>query len=133
MCVFCNIVKSEISSHKIYEDESTLAFLDVSPINYGHVLVIPKEHFENMETIPEEELCKLMKTVKKVGAALKSNLGAEGYNIQENNDLVAGQVVPHIHFHVIPRNEGDGLKLWPGGRYGDGEAEQMAEKLKINL
>ncbi|MFA6170851.1 MAG: HIT family protein [Patescibacteria group bacterium] len=128
-CIFCKIIAGQIPSYKVYEDEKTLAFLDINPVNPGHVLVVPKEHFANMEDVPEDILCAVIKTVKKVGKAIKEGLGAEGYNITENNDPVAGQIVPHIHFHVIPRIEGDGLHLWPQKKYGEGEAEAVRDKI----
>lgn len=130
MCVFCKIVAGEIPSHKVYEDDDTLAFLDIAPVSCGHILVIPKKHFQNMEDIPEDELSKLIKAVKKVGRAIKDGLAVAGYNANVNNDPAAGQVIPHIHFHIIPRTEGDGLKLWPQGKYGEGEAEEALEKIK---
>lgn len=130
-CIFCKIVAGEIPSYKIYEDDSTLVFLDIAPVNPGHVLVVSKKHFANMEEIPGEDLCQLIKAVKKVGQALKEGMGAEGYNINENNDPVAGQIIPHIHFHIVPRRAEDGLKLWPQGKYGEGEAEKILEKIKI--
>lgn len=132
-CVFCKIIKGEIPSYKAYEDNDTLAFLDIGPVSPGHTLVIPKKHFTNMEEISEEELCNVMKIVKKVGLAIKDGLGVKGYNIALNNDLVAGQAVPHIHFHIMPRQEGDGLKFWPPGKYRDGEAEAVVERIKNNL
>ena len=82
-----------------------------------------------MEEIPEKELVKLAKVVKKVGAALKKGLRVAGYNVVINNDPVAGQIIPHLHFHIIPRAEGDGLQLWPQGKYGDGEAEEARGKI----
>lgn len=129
--MFCKIVSGEIPSYKIYEDESALAFLDIMPVNPGHTLVIPKKHYENIEAIPEEELADLIKVVKKVGLALKNGFGAKGYNLTENNDPIAGQIIPHLHFHLIPRVEGDDLKLWPQGKYGEGEAETVALRLKV--
>jgi len=132
MCLFCEIATGEVKSYNIYEDEKTVAFLDIAPVNYGHILVIPKKHYKNIEEIIEEDLCAVIKTVKKVGRAMKDNFGAEGYSVMENNDPVAGQVVSHVHFHVIPRKDGDGLSLWPQGKYGDGEAEEVMEKFKIN-
>jgi histidine triad (HIT) family protein len=129
MCVFCQIINNELPSYKIYEDEKTLAFLDIAPVNAGHALVVPKAHYENMEAIPEEELAAVIKTVKKVGLMLKNKLGAAGYNLSENNDPLAGQIVPHLHFHVIPRREGDGLQLWPQRKYEAGEAEEVLKKL----
>ncbi len=132
-CIFCQIAAGKIPSYKVYEDEKTLAFLDIAPVNYGHTLVIPKKHYVNLEEINAEELAAVIKTVKKVGQALKQGLGIEGYNVQLNNDPVAGQIIPHLHFHLIPRQAGDGLKLWPQGRYGDGEAEQTLAKIKKAL
>lgn len=129
-CIFCKIVAGELPSYKIYEDEKTLVFLDIAPVNLGHALVIPKKHYANLEEIPEDELCHLMKVVKKIGKSLKDGLGATGYNVMENNDPIAGQIIPHIHFHLIPRIEGDGLKLWPQGEYREGEAEDVLRKIK---
>lgn len=130
MCIFCKIVAGELPGHKIYEDENVLAFLDIAPVNPGHVLVITKKHYTNFEDAPEEELCNLIKAIKKVGLAIKKGLGASGYNVTENNDPIAGQIIPHIHFHVIPRKENDGLKLWPQASYGEAEAEEAAQKIK---
>ncbi len=130
MCVFCKIVAGDLPCYKIYEDGDTLAFLDIAPVSCGHILVIPKKHFVNMEDIPEDELSKLIKTVKKAGMAIKDGLGAAGYNANVNNDPVAGQIIPHIHFHIIPRTEGDGLKLWPQRKYEEGEAEEALRKIK---
>lgn len=132
-CIFCKIIGGEIPSHKVYEDDKNLAFLDISPVNPGHILVIPKKHFSNMEEAPENDLCELMKAVKKVGRAMKDGLGADGYNINVNNDPVAGQIIPHLHFHIIPRTEGDGLKLWAQSKYKEGEAEETAKKIVSGL
>lgn len=129
-CVFCKIVKGELPSYKVYEDGHTLAFLDIGPVNYGHTLVVSKKHYANMEEISEKGLKEVIAVVKKIGKALKEGLGAEGYNVGENNDPVAGQIIPHLHFHVIPRSQGDGLALWPQGKYGDGEAEEALNKIK---
>jgi len=130
-CIFCKIIAGEIPSFKVYEDEDSLAFLDIAPVNPGHTLVIPKKHYVNMEEIPEEELCKVMKTVKKVGKAIKNGLGAAGYNIVSNNDPIAGQIVPHLHWHIIPRIENDGLQPWPQEKYKEGKAEEIIKKLSI--
>jgi histidine triad (HIT) family protein len=130
-CIFCKIVEGQIPSFKVYEDETVLAFLDIAPVAPGHTLVIPKKHYANFEEIPEEELCKLILAVKKIGKSIKSGLGAKGYTVSENNDPVAGQVIPHIHFHIMPRSNEDGLELWPQGKYGEGEAVDILEKIKI--
>lgn len=131
-CIFCKIVSGDIPSHKILENDHILAFLDIAPVSKGHSLVIPKKHFSNLEDIPDEELCELIKAVKKVGASIKNNLKVPGYNVSENNDPVAGQIISHIHFHLIPRIENDGLELWSQGKYNEGEAESISKKLKIN-
>lgn len=130
MCVFCKIVSGEIPAYKVFEDEKTLAFLDIKPVNPGHVLVIPKTHVKNLEEINQEDLATLIQVVKKIGGLLKDKLQVDGYNVISNNDAVAGQVIPHLHFHIIPRSSGDGLPLWPGHDYENGEAEQILEKLK---
>ncbi len=129
-CIFCKIVSGELPSHKIYEDESTLAFLDIAPVNPGHTLVISKKHYANFEETPEDILCQVIGAVKKVGRAIKDGLGAEGYNINVNNDPIAGQIIPHLHFHIIPRHVGDGLKSWGQGKYKEGEAEEVVNKIK---
>jgi histidine triad (HIT) family protein len=128
-CIFCKIVSGQIPSFKVFEDETALAFLDIAPVAPGHTLVIPKKHYANFEEIPGDELCKLILAVKKIGGAIKTGLGIKGYTVSENNDPVAGQVIPHIHFHIMPRSEGDGLELWPQGRYGAGEAENCLKKI----
>jgi histidine triad (HIT) family protein len=129
-CIFCKIVRADIPSYKVYEDDYTLAFLDIAPVSKGHTLVIPKKHYVNFEDIPEEELSAVIKTVKRVGRMLKENFGVVGYNTQVNNDSIAGQIIPHIHFHLIPREEGDGLELWPQGGYDPGEAGEIAKKIR---
>jgi len=128
-CVFCKIIEGKIPSYKVYEDEKTLAFLDINPANPGHTLIVPKEHFANMEDAPEEVICAVMKTAKIVGKAIKAGLGVGGYNLMENNDPIAGQIIPHLHFHLIPRLKNDGLKLWPQKKYNEGEAEEIRDKI----
>jgi len=130
MCVFCEIAAGEIPAYKIYEDEQTLAFLDINPVNPGHVLVIPKKHAANLEEVETAELSALMSTVKKMGVRLKERLGYGGYNVLMNNDPVSGQAIPHVHFHIIPRKAGDGLNRWPENKYAEGEAEEIMNKLK---
>ena len=106
MCIFCKIAKGEIPAKILYEDEKTLAFLDISPRSKGHTLVIPKEHYETFEELPEEVAIGLINTIKRVIMKLKS-LNPDGYNILNNNRPVAGQEVPHVHFHIIPRYKGE--------------------------
>ena len=128
-CIFCKIVKGEINHNKVYEDKDTIAFLDISPVNKGHTLVIPKKHYELITDIPENELNAVIQTVQKIAKAI--NKISEGFNIFQNNKTTAGQLVPHVHFHVIPRFKGDKLKFtWPNQKYKPKEAEQLANKIK---
>lgn len=132
-CIFCKILKGEIPCDKIYENKQVCAFLDILPVNPGHTLVIPKKHYENIEELPEDVLCEMSKVVKKIGQAMIKGLDVKGYNLALNNRTMAGQVVPHVHFHVIPRVKGDGLRLWPQRKYQEQEAQTVAEKLIKNL
>lgn len=128
-CIFCKIVKGEIPSYKLYEDGRTLAILDINPVNKGHTLVLPKEHYVNILDTPEPLLIATMRTVKKL-AQLLSNY-AEGVNVHHNANKAAGQVVDHLHFHVIPRYLEDGLELWKGrGMYEKDEALQILGTLR---
>lgn len=131
-CIFCQIVAGEIPNFTVYEDDNALAFLDINPVNKGHTLVMPKKHYLNLEEVPEDELCELIKVVKKIGKAVKDGL-ADGYNVNVNNDPAAGQIIPHLHFHIIPRQESDGLKLWVGGKYETDEAEKIVNQIKEGL
>jgi histidine triad (HIT) family protein len=107
-CIFCKIVAGEIPSTKVYEDEKTLAFMDISPVIQGHALVIPKAHFDPITETPTEELAGCMAVAKEIARAQIDVLGADGVNLHQANGAAAGQVVPHIHFHVIPRYKDDG-------------------------
>jgi|SRR5271168_2974773 len=132
-CIFCKIIDGSIPADKVYEDEHTLAFLDIRPTNVGHTLVIPKDHFENIYTTPDETLCRLMISVRKIALAVKNAVDAEGINISMNNERPAGQLVFHTHIHIIPRFETDGFKSWGHTEYKDGEAEKVAEDIRISL
>jgi histidine triad (HIT) family protein len=107
-CLFCKIVKGEIPSEEIYSDGDFLAFLDINPRNPGHALVIPKKHYNTIMEMPDSEAGNLFKTVKRIAIAVKKGTNADGISIGQSNDRAAGQVIPHVHFHVIPRflNEG---------------------------
>lgn len=133
-CIFCKIVKGELPCAKIYEDDRILAFLDISPVNKGHILVIAKEHYDNSLETPDELLAEIAKVVKKIAFAQKEALGAAGVNFGINNGAAAGQVIFHTHWHVIPRFKDDGLKLWGSKEYeSDKERDETAEKIKNKL
>ena len=128
-CLFCKIVKGELPSSKIYEDEDTLAFLDLFPVNKGHSLVIPKEHYETIFDVPANILAKVSSVMKNVADAVKNGVNADGISIAQSNGKDAGQVIPHIHFHIMPRFKDDGLKLWPQGKYEEGEMDKFKEDI----
>lgn len=112
MCIFCKIVNKEIDAYVIYEDESTLAFLDISQVTKGHTLVIPKAHSDHFLACPPNQLGHLFEVSQKLGDTLKTKLDAKGLNILTNVGVAAGQSVEHFHIHLIPRyNQDDGLHL----------------------
>lgn len=111
MCVFCEIVKGNIPSYKIYEDEKCIAILDISQATKGHTLVIPKEHYDNILDIDESLLSHLHAVAKKVALHYSNKLETNNFNILNNCGPVAGQTVNHFHIHVIPRYENDDLKI----------------------
>jgi histidine triad (HIT) family protein len=107
-CVFCGIAAGKIPSKKVYEDSASVAFLDINPRNPGHTLVIPKAHFDTIMDMPEKEAGLLFAGVKRVAAAVKEAAKADGLSVIQSNGKAAGQVVPHVHFHLIPRFENEG-------------------------
>jgi histidine triad (HIT) family protein len=106
-CTFCNIAKGIIKSDKIYDDKDFFAFLDIRPAGEGHTLIIPKKHFETIIDLNENISKKYISAIKKVGKILMERYNADGFNILMNNGKSAGQVVNHVHFHLLPRKEGD--------------------------
>lgn len=133
-CIFCLIAKGEIPCAKVYEDDSVLAFLDLSPVHPGHTLVIPKAHYKDMLHVPCELGSEIFLALKKVGAAVMGATGASGFNVMQNNGLSAGQTMFHIHWHIIPRFDGDGLGVWEQGKYPDAAAMQdMAARVASYL
>lgn len=135
MNIFEKIVTREIPATVIYEDNDTMAFMDISPVIKGHALVIPKTGYSSITETPDSVLAGLMSVCKRIAAAQISGLGAAGVNIIQNNGPAAGQVVPHIHFHVIPRFDGDGHHWnWTVRKYGSSEEiEQLALKIRERL
>lgn len=106
-CVFCNIAAKKEKASVIFENESIIAFLDIRPVNYGHVLVLPKKHYDNFLVVPNSELLEALIITKWLAGAVKRAVGATGFNILSNNGIVAGQSIFHFHFHMIPRFESD--------------------------
>lgn len=132
-CIFCQIVAGGTPAQKIYEDDSVISFLDIRPVNEGHALVVPKDHFDRFDETSDEVLARLLPVAKKIGLALKKGVEADGFNIMINNGAAAGEIVSHTHVHVIPRFNTDGLANWPGESYKEGDAEKIVEKIKTSL
>ena len=133
-CIFCKIISGEIPSFKLYEDDDTLAFMDVNPVHDGHCLVIPKSHSENLFATPDDMLAAIMATTRRVAGALNSALAPDGLNIVQANGPGAAQSVFHVHFHVLPRKIGDKLSLNWGLKPGDmDEISAISDKIKAAL
>jgi len=133
-CIFCKIAAGEIPAVKIWENDSAVAFLDIAPVSDGHTLIVSKQHYKTLDECPPEYLAKMLSEVGKIAKAVTEAVDSEGYNFLCNNGRAAGQLVDHLHFHIIPRNQGDGiLKGWPSSEYPEGRAEEIAEKIKKNL
>ena len=107
-CLFCKIVAGEIPSHKVYEDDFVYAFLDIYPSSEGHTIVLPKQHFTRFTDMSEKEAASLFASVNKIAKTVENTLKLEGMNVGINNGEIAGQTVPHVHVHIIPRRAGDG-------------------------
>jgi len=129
-CLFCKIISGEIPSQKVYEDENFIAFLDINPVTPGHTLVVPKKHSNNILDTDEDVLCELGKILKKISEAVCRGMGTGSFNLNQNNGEISGQAIPHLHWHVVPRYPDDGLRLWPGNPYPEGEDVIIAEKIK---
>jgi len=132
-CIFCKIINEDIPSYKVYEDDKVIAFFDILPVSPGHTIVVPKHHVADIEDLDEGDFVAMTKAVKKIGRAMLDGLGVKGYSIYLDNKSAANQHVPHVHFHVVPRAEGDGLERWPQSGYGDGDAEFYLKKIVKEL
>lgn len=120
-CIFCKIVKGEIPSYKVYEDELILAFLDLNPVSIGHTLIIPKKHFENIKDIEDKVLFEINLRARELSKVLEEKLSCEGISLCQNNGL--GQEIKHYHLHLIPRYQNDNLKF-----YVNDEAKSVLEE-----
>jgi len=129
-CIFCKIVKGEAPAKKVYENEKVLAFLTIGPISRGHLLVIPKKHFENIFDIDEDYLKEIIFATKKISQKLKKNLKADGVNILHASGKDAQQSVFHFHLHLVPRYKNDGIDTWPKSNYQELNFEEVTNKIK---
>ncbi|MBI5254055.1 MAG: HIT family protein [Euryarchaeota archaeon] len=130
-CVFCKIISEEKQGYRIYEDSDTVAILDIAPVNKGHALVMPKKHAESLSELSEEEVRNLFAAAQKVAGSMKKNLGAEGVNYFVNEGKAAGQLVFHVHCHVLPRFSNDDVNFHTARKKLSGEEmREIAERLR---
>jgi histidine triad (HIT) family protein len=137
-CVFCQIIKKQALANRVYEDEQVVAFLSNRPVNEGHTLVVPKKHYENIYEISEEETAYLFKITKRVAHAVRDAMDAKGIRIVQNNGWAAGQVIFHLHVHIIPLMPDEGFshgKAYRNPTYDRPQDKlgQDAEKIRRNL
>ncbi len=128
-CIFCKIIAKQIPADIVYEDEDVFAFLDITPNNPGHTLVVPKEHDGNFRHADTARLCKLIAVAQRLGKAICEAVGAPAMNLITNDGAEAGQKVFHLHFHIIPRFATDGFQHWHGKPYAEGEAKVVQERI----
>ena len=133
-CIFCRIISGEIPSTTIYENSKFKVIMDIAPANKGPVLILPKEHYDNIYDIDTATAGELFELAVMTARALKSVLDCDGMNILQNNGTVAGQTVFHFHMHIIPRYEGDTVNIgWKELSYEDGEMEQLREAIRKEM
>lgn len=132
-CLFCKIVSGNIPAEKVYEDAGTLAFLDIHPVNPGHALVVPKAHSQNMLSAKVEDMCAVISAILLIAPKILKAVGAVDFNLGQNNGGSAGQVVPHTHFHIIPRFGNDGHKHWRGKDTTKEELADVGNKIRASL
>ncbi len=128
-CLFCKIIKREIPSQMVYEDDKVFCFLDINPIHPGHTLVVPKNHSTQLLEMDNRDIAAVFTAAKKVAAAVVTGVQADGFNLGMNNERAAGQAVWHAHVHIIPRFSNDGLRHWPGRKYRQGQAEEVKDRI----
>lgn len=132
-CIFCKIIEGALPSHTVYEDDGVKAFLDINPINPGHVLIVPKRHSTDMLAAPEEDIVRCVQTIRRIAPGVMKAVGAEAFNLGLNNGTYAGQIVPHVHFHLMPRFPGDGRHLWSPIPTTQEELKNIGDKIRTAL
>jgi histidine triad (HIT) family protein len=133
-CVFCKIVAREIPAAELLEDDDAFAFLDIGPLTPGHTLLIPREHYTTVDEMPGDLLARVTQHLPLLVQAVQAATGCDGVNILQNNHRIAGQLVPHVHIHIIPRRPGDAWTFnWPASEYAEGEMGKMADRIYREL
>jgi histidine triad (HIT) family protein len=133
-CIFCKIAAGEIPCTRVYEDDVCLAFMDIGPIAPGHTLVIPKVHVERLADLPADTAAHIARRLGPLAAAVQGAMDAAGVNLLQNNGTAAGQQVPHLHYHLIPRRPNDGLGFrWPAKKADFDALKTQAEAIRGRL
>ena len=131
-CIFCKLANGDIPTRTLYEDDRFRVILDAGPATTGHALILPKDHYADVFELPEETAAQCMVLAKKMAGRLKEKLGADGFNIVQNNGETAGQTVFHFHMHLIPRYKDDGQKsLWEPRPLPDEVMDEVVEKAAV--
>jgi histidine triad (HIT) family protein len=129
-CIFCKIIKGDIPSATVYEDEYFKAIMDISPAAKGHIIILPKQHSDNLLELDADSASRALLVAQKIARAQMEELKCDGVNLLQNNGEAAGQTVNHFHIHLIPRYNGDEVAIeWPHGTYAEGEAAELAESI----
>lgn len=133
--IFTRIIRGEIPSHRVWEDERVFAFLDIAPLSRGHVLVVPKEPAATLDALSEESAAAVGRVLPRIARAVMAATGTRDYNVLQNNGAAAHQAVPHVHFHVIPQpGDGGGLGIrWPAGKLDAEEGRRLAAAVAAEL
>ncbi|HOM33229.1 MAG TPA: HIT family protein [Candidatus Paceibacterota bacterium] len=130
-CIFCQIVRGEKPAKIVYENENVICFLPNKIEIYGHTLVVPKQHFQDLYDIPQDLLCRLIEVVQLLTNEYKTKISATGMNVLHASGKDSQQSVPHFHFHLFPRFKDDGLDTWPNLTKKEFDAEEIWQKLKM--
>lgn len=133
-CIFCKIVQGDIPCSSIYEDQHLLAFLDINPFSPGHSLLITREHYNRLDQCPDTLIAHLAKKLGPLASAITSTVGADDYNILNNNGPASGQIIEHLHFHIIPRTANDSaIRFGPHHQYPPGRLEKLAQNIRKSM
>ncbi|HVR86913.1 MAG TPA: HIT family protein [Planctomycetota bacterium] len=133
-CVFCRILSGEIPCQKIFDDARCVGIMDINPVSWGHVLVLPKEHYETWADLPPDLAVDLARATQKIAIGVKKAAGAEGFNLLMNNHRCSGQAIFHAHFHIIPRKTNDGKSFeWKTKPYDAGQLDKAADAVRAAL
>ena len=130
-CVFCRIISGQIPASMVLQDDACAAFMDVSPLAEGHVLLVPATHAAQLDELTADQAQAMLRHLPALVAGVRRATGCQAVNILQNNGALAGQAVMHVHFHVIPRRAGDAFHFnWPAGKYPPGRAEELADQIR---